>query len=110
MKIASKVIGEMQSLDLDRNAASANNERERAETIDLRGLKCPLPVLRTRKALARLPLGQSLVILADDPLAPLDLAHLCRSEGHEAAPPEPLEGGGWRFAIRKGAGSGEGAI
>lgn len=93
----------MPSSRLDRNAASPNNEGMAEEVLDLRGLKCPLPVLRSRKALAALPPGGTLIILADDPLAPLDLAHLCRSEGHDGAPPDALPGGGWRFQIRKSA-------
>lgn len=93
----------MPSSRLDRNAASPNNEGMAEEVLDLRGLKCPLPVLRSRKALAALRPGATLIVLADDPLAPLDLAHLCRSEDHEGAPPEALAGGGWRFHIRKNA-------
>ena len=92
----------MSSSGLDRNAASPNNEGMAEEVLDLRGLKCPLPVLRSRKALAALRPSATLIVLADDPLAPLDLAHLCRSEGHEGAPPDALRDGGWRFRIRKG--------
>ncbi|ALN72400.1 sulfurtransferase TusA family protein [Aureimonas sp. AU20] len=92
---------------LDRKSAEANKGAARGETdlcgrLDLRGLKCPLPALRTRKALSRRAPGSRLSVLADDPLAPLDLAHLCRMEGHEAEPPVTLEGGGWRFEITKG--------
>ena len=39
------------------------------ETLDLRGLKCPLPAMLARKALARLSPGAALMVLADDPLA-----------------------------------------
>ncbi len=71
--------------------------------LDLRGLKCPLPVLRTRKALRLHPAGVWLTVLADDPMARLDIGHLCRTDGHEADPPVPLPEGGWRFRIRKGS-------
>jgi tRNA 2-thiouridine synthesizing protein A len=92
---------------LDRKALRANKGEsgesdDLCERLDLRGLKCPLPALRVKKALARSASGRRLSVLADDPLAPLDLAHLCRAEGHGAAPPVPLEGGGWRFEITKG--------
>ena len=50
--------------------------------MDLRGLKCPLPAMMTRKALARLKPGACLIALADDPLASVDIPHMCHSEGH----------------------------
>ncbi|RIX98505.1 sulfurtransferase TusA family protein [Aureimonas flava] len=68
--------------------------------MDLRGLKCPLPALRTRKALAHRTPGATLIVLADDPLARLDIAHLCREGGHALDAVEPLDAGGWRFRIR----------
>jgi tRNA 2-thiouridine synthesizing protein A len=52
------------------------------ETLDLRGLKCPLPAMLTRKALARLSAGATLLVLADDPLAAVDIPHMCHGEGH----------------------------
>lgn len=50
--------------------------------LDLRGLKCPLPVLRARKALRRLSSGGEIVILATDPLAGLDIPHMAAEDGH----------------------------
>ncbi|MQW97275.1 hypothetical protein GHK48_06145 [Sinorhizobium fredii] len=41
--------------------------------IDARGLRCPYPVAMMRKALAAMKRGESLVLLADDPLARLDV-------------------------------------
>lgn len=52
------------------------------ETLDLRGLKCPLPALMTKKALARLAPGTKLTVLADDPMAAVDIPHMCHGEGH----------------------------
>jgi tRNA 2-thiouridine synthesizing protein A len=49
--------------------------------LDLRGLKCPLPVLRTRKALRRLHPGDLLIVECTDPLAPIDIPHLVREMG-----------------------------
>lgn len=51
------------------------------ETIDARGLICPLPRIRARLALARLAPGGELVVLTTDPEAPLDLAALAADEG-----------------------------
>lgn len=96
---------------LDRKASASNKDgsgapaAELCARLDLRGLKCPLPALRVRKALSRRAPGSRLSVLADDPLAPLDLAHLCRTEGHAAETPVPLEGGGWRFEITRGEGA-----
>lgn len=46
-------------------------------TIDARGLKCPLPVLKLEKALANAKPG-TLIVLADDPVARVDIPVLCR--------------------------------
>ena len=52
-------------------------------TLDLRGLKCPLPVLHTRKALATLAPGQTLRVECTDPLAAIDLPHFAHEAGHD---------------------------
>jgi tRNA 2-thiouridine synthesizing protein A len=62
------------------------------ETLDLRGLKCPLPALMTRKALARLTPGAGLTVLADDPLAAVDIPHMCWREGYEVLSAEQRTG------------------
>ncbi len=48
------------------------------KTLDLRGLKCPLPALRTRKALAGSAAGDILVIACTDPLTAIDIPALLR--------------------------------
>ena len=68
--------------------------------LDLKGLKCPLPVLRTRRALAALGPGELLALEATDRLAALDVPHLCREEGHEIVDSETGERV-LRFTIRK---------
>ncbi len=50
-------------------------------TLDLRGLKCPLPALRTRKALSRLQPGATLVVECTDPPAEIDIPNLIRETG-----------------------------
>jgi tRNA 2-thiouridine synthesizing protein A len=53
-----------------------------AETnLDLRGLKCPLPALKTRKALTRLTTGDTLVVECTDPLSAIDIPNLLRETG-----------------------------
>ena len=51
------------------------------KTVSLRGLKCPLPALRTRKLLAGLARGDLLVIECTDPLASIDIPNLLRQTG-----------------------------
>jgi tRNA 2-thiouridine synthesizing protein A len=51
------------------------------KTMNLRGLKCPLPALRTRKALAGMASGDLLVIECTDPLAAIDIPNLLRETG-----------------------------
>lgn len=51
--------------------------------IDARGLNCPLPILRTKKALAELRSGQVLRILATDPGSVKDFAAFSRQTGNE---------------------------
>ncbi|MHC5306015.1 sulfurtransferase TusA family protein [Bartonella sp. LJL80] len=48
---------------------------------DLSGLRCPLPLLKTQKKKKSLSPNVRLVVLSDDPLAPLDITHYCRQNG-----------------------------
>ncbi len=51
-----------------------------AEILDLRGLKCPLPALLAKRALWRAAAGSTLTVVADDPLAHIDIPHMCREQ------------------------------
>jgi tRNA 2-thiouridine synthesizing protein A len=53
------------------------------EVVDLRGLKCPLPALMARLYLARAPAYAVVVVLTDDPMALVDVPHMCAGEGFE---------------------------
>ena len=50
-------------------------------TLNLRGLKCPLPALRTRKALGQARSGDILIVECTDPLAGIDIPNLLRQTG-----------------------------
>ncbi len=50
---------------------------------DMTGLKCPLPVLKARKLLKGLAVGDKLRVLATDPSAPADFAAFCAEAGHQ---------------------------
>lgn len=51
--------------------------------LDTKGLSCPLPVLRAKKAIQAVPAGGTLQILATDPGAVRDFEAFCRSTGNE---------------------------
>ena len=61
------------------------------EMLDLRGLRCPLPVLKARKALKALPPGTEIIILVTDASAPSDFQDFCTVSGHQWKGMEILE-------------------
>jgi tRNA 2-thiouridine synthesizing protein A len=69
------------------------------DTLDCRGLKCPLPVLKTEKRLAELSPGATLVVLATDPIAKVDIPLFCLQNGHACN--TATEGDVLRFTIVK---------
>ncbi|PKR88001.1 response regulator SirA [Pleomorphomonas diazotrophica] len=73
-----------------------------ASLLDLKGLNCPLPVLRTGKALRALAAGDLLIVEATDPMAAIDIPHFCREQGHRLVE-EKKEGAVLRFIIARGA-------
>lgn len=52
------------------------------QDLDATGLLCPLPVLKARKRLQGLDVGQVLRVQADDPAAIIDIPHFCAEAGH----------------------------
>jgi tRNA 2-thiouridine synthesizing protein A len=76
-----------------------------AETqLNLRGLKCPLPALKTRKALSRLRGGDVIVVECTDPLAAIDIPTLLRETG-DILENQAQGDGTLIFRIRKGPGA-----
>jgi tRNA 2-thiouridine synthesizing protein A len=53
------------------------------KTLDLRGLKCPLPALRARKALSGLKSGDILIAQCTDPLTAIDIPNLLNQTGDQ---------------------------
>ena len=70
-------------------------------TLDALGLLCPLPVLKARKRLQALAVGECLTLVADDPAAVVDVPHFCSEAGHELVSAEH-DGSVQTFVIRKG--------
>jgi tRNA 2-thiouridine synthesizing protein A len=72
--------------------------------LDLSGLKCPLPVLRTRKALRAAAPGDRLRVICTDPLAGIDVPNLIRETG-DVLEEQKQEAARISFVIRKAGGS-----
>ncbi len=70
-------------------------------TLDARGLACPLPAVKARGALARVPPGAALIVLATDPEAPIDVAAVAAEAGCTFA--AERDGSGWRLTLRRPA-------
>ena len=68
-------------------------------TLDARGLACPLPAVKARRALAAVPPGAALVVLATDPESPIDVAAVAADAGCAFAADE--DGGVWRMTLRR---------
>jgi tRNA 2-thiouridine synthesizing protein A len=70
------------------------------EKLDARGLNCPLPILRTRKAINRLASGQRLEVFATDPGALKDMASFCSQTGNRLLSSNEADNG-FVFLIEK---------
>lgn len=75
---------------------------EEALELDTRGLLCPLPVLKLRKAMKPLPAGAAVRLLADDPAARIDVPHFCHEQGHAYDGETEREDGSVEYRLRKG--------
>jgi tRNA 2-thiouridine synthesizing protein A len=73
---------------------------ETPQVLDLKGLKCPLPVLRANKAIKALPAAAVLEIHATDPGTVADFKAYCATTGHELVESRQ-QGGVYSFVIRK---------
>ncbi|MCR8826643.1 sulfurtransferase TusA family protein [Pseudosulfitobacter koreensis] len=69
--------------------------------LDATGLLCPLPVLKARKRLQPLAVGDTLTVQADDPAAVIDMPHFCAEAGHDLVSAD-VEGAVQVYVIRKG--------
>lgn len=70
-------------------------------TVDARGHRCPTPTLRLRRALEARVTGETVLLLADDPLARIDVPHFAAGAGH-AVERVTQDGRTLGFLIRKG--------
>lgn len=72
-----------------------------APRYDLRGLNCPLPVLKARKRLAGMAPGSLLWLETTDPLAAIDIPAFCLQAGHRLVSSQTREGG-HDFLVERG--------
>ncbi|MBT3205972.1 MAG: sulfurtransferase TusA family protein [Gammaproteobacteria bacterium] len=73
---------------------------EIAQTLDARGLNCPLPILRTKKAIAALQQGEILEMTSTDPGSLKDIESFCTQTGNELLGSSQSDGD-YIFQIRK---------
>ena len=73
---------------------------ENVHTLDARGLNCPLPILRTKKSLAGMQVGEILEITATDPGSMKDLDSFCSQTGNKLLS-SLQQGSEFHFRIRK---------
>jgi tRNA 2-thiouridine synthesizing protein A len=52
------------------------------QLLDLKGLKCPMPALKTARLLAQIESGSEIEVICTDPMSEIDIPHLVHSEGH----------------------------
>ena len=72
------------------------------KVLDAKGLNCPLPILKAKKALKDVPVGGTLEILATDPGSVADFQAFSRQTGNELLEHNE-EGGVYRFLLRRSA-------
>jgi len=70
------------------------------QVLDAKGLNCPLPILKAKKALKSLESGQVLKVLSTDPGSVADFGAFCRTTGNELVE-QNEEGGVYTYLIRK---------
>jgi tRNA 2-thiouridine synthesizing protein A len=71
------------------------------QTLDCKGLSCPMPMLKLSKAMKGLTQGEVLEMLGTDPGTRSDLPKWCEKSGNELLHEEALEGGVFRYLIKK---------
>ena len=71
-------------------------------TLDTKGMNCPLPILKAKKAIKGLEAGETLEVLSTDPGSVKDFEAFCRSTGNELLESNE-EGGVYTYMIKKSA-------
>ena len=69
--------------------------------VDARGHRCPVPTLRLRRALEALPAGGAVILIADDPLARIDVPHFATGAGAKLVSITEADDGAISFLVVK---------
>ena len=75
-------------------------ENKEIHTLDVTGLLCPLPVIKAKKILKALTSGDLLLVKTTDPVAQIDIPHMCNQLHHTLIETNTVQGG-HTFLIRK---------
>jgi tRNA 2-thiouridine synthesizing protein A len=75
----------------DEGMTKTDEDWRHAAALDLRGLQCPLPVLKARKKLLSMKPGERLLVEATDPLAAIDFPAFCNETEHRLVATEQVE-------------------
>lgn len=70
------------------------------QTLDAKGLNCPMPILKAKKSLKSMPVGATLEILATDPGSVADFQAFCRTTGNELVE-HSVDDNIYRFIIKR---------
>lgn len=73
---------------------------EIAQTVDAKGLSCPMPIVKTAQAIKTVPTGAFIEVLATDPGSTKDFVAWCKSTGNELVD-QSSDGTVYRFVIRR---------
>ena len=73
---------------------------EIAETVDAKGLSCPMPIVKTAQTIKTVPAGAAIEVLATDPGSMKDFVAWCKSTGNELID-QSSDGTVYRFVIRR---------
>ncbi len=71
-----------------------------SKTLDAKNLSCPLPILKTKKAIETIEIGEYLEVLATDPGSVTDIEAWSRSTGHELVN-HSEDSGVYRYVIKR---------
>lgn len=71
------------------------------QVLDLRGLNCPLPVLKAQKAMRSMVIGEKLWVETTDPLSAIDIPNFCENDGHLLKDTQEADGF-QRYLLEKG--------
>ncbi len=71
------------------------------QTLDAKGLNCPMPIMKAKKAIKGIETGETLEILSTDPGSVRDFDSFCKATGNELLESGEDDDGTYRFVIKK---------